>query len=49
MQNFASKITLPWQVFVLCSLFILLLVAVVAVINYTRTANRNPIEALRYE
>jgi putative ABC transport system permease protein len=49
MQNFAVKIALPWQVFVLCSLFILLLVAVVAILNYTRTANRNPVEALRYE
>jgi putative ABC transport system permease protein len=49
MQNFAAKITLPWQVFVLCSLFILLLVAAVAAANYTRTANRNPVEALRYE
>ena len=49
MQNFAAKIDLPWQVFVLCSLFILVLVAVVAAANYSRTANKNPIEALRYE
>jgi putative ABC transport system permease protein len=49
MQNFAVKIPLPWHVFVLCSLFILLLVAVVAAVNYSRTANKNPIEALRYE
>jgi putative ABC transport system permease protein len=49
MQNFAAKISLPWQVFVLSSVFILLLVAMVAAVNYTRTANRNPIEALRYE
>lgn len=49
MQNFTFKIPLPWQVFILCSLFIILLVAAVAAVNYTRTANRNPIEALRYE
>jgi len=49
MQNFAEKISFLWQVFVLCSLFILLLVAVVAALNYSRTANRNPVEALRYE
>jgi putative ABC transport system permease protein len=49
MQNFAVKISLPWQVFVLCSLFILLLVAMIAVLNYIRTAYRNPVEALRYE
>jgi putative ABC transport system permease protein len=49
MQNFAAKIALPWQVFLSCSLFILLLIAVVAIVNYSRTANRNPVEALRYE
>lgn len=49
MQNFTVKIPLPLQIFVLCSLFILLLVAIVAAVNYTRTANRNPVEALRYE
>jgi putative ABC transport system permease protein len=49
MQNFAEKISLPWQVFVLCSLFILLLVAMIAVLNYSRTAYRNPVESLRYE
>jgi putative ABC transport system permease protein len=49
MQNFASKIHLHWGIFVLCSLFILLLVASVAALNYTFMANRNPVEALRYE
>ncbi|MEZ5070720.1 MAG: FtsX-like permease family protein [Bacteroidales bacterium] len=49
MQNFANKIGLPWPVILVSSLFILGLVAVVAAINYTRTANRNPVEALRYE
>ena len=49
MQNFASKITLNWVIFVVCSAFILLLVAVIAIANYTRTANKNPVEALRYE
>ena len=49
MQNFAVKISLQWQIFFLCSFFILLLVAAVSILNYYRTANRNPVEALRYE
>lgn len=49
MQNFADKISIPWQVFVLASIFILLLVTAIAILSYTRSANRNPIEALRYE
>ena len=49
MQNFANKIPLHWGIFVMCSLFILLLVALIAAVNYARTANRNPVEALRYE
>jgi putative ABC transport system permease protein len=49
MQNFAVKVPLHWGIFVTCSLSVLLLVALVAAINYYRTANRNPIEALRYE
>ncbi len=49
MQNFATKVPLHWGIFVGSSLFILLLVAFIAVVNYTRTANRNPVEALRYE
>jgi putative ABC transport system permease protein len=49
MQNFAVKVPLHWGIFVLCSFSVLLLVALTAAINYYRTANRNPIEALRYE
>ena len=49
MQNFAVKIPLSWEIFAGCSLFVLVLVAFIAAINYTRTANRNPVEALRYE
>jgi putative ABC transport system permease protein len=49
MQNFAIKVPLHYGIFVLCSLSILLVVALIAAINYYRTANRNPIEALRYE
>ena len=49
MQNFAHKIPLHWAIFVACSLAILLLVAIIAAVNYSRTANRNPVEALRYE
>lgn len=49
MMNFAGKIHLHWGIFVLCSLSIILLVAFIAAINYTRIANRNPVESLRYE
>jgi len=49
MQNFAVKMPLHWGIFVLCSFSILLLVALVSAVNYYRTANRNPVEALRYE
>jgi putative ABC transport system permease protein len=49
MQSFAFKVPLHWGLFVACSLFILLLVALIAGINYTRTANQNPVDALRQE
>jgi putative ABC transport system permease protein len=49
MQNFATKIPLHWGIFALCSLSILLLVALIAAVNYYRTASQNPVEALRYE
>jgi putative ABC transport system permease protein len=49
MQNFALKVPLNPLIFVLCSFSVLLLVALVSGINYYRTANRNPVEALRYE
>lgn len=49
MQNFAHKIPLHWGIFVLCSLTILLLVAFIAAVNYSRAATRNPVESLRYE
>jgi len=49
MQNFAVKIPLRWGIFIICSVFILLLVALIAFINYMRSASRNPVEALRYE
>jgi len=49
MQNFASKIPLHWEIFILCSAFILVSVALIAAITYTRIANRNPVESLRYE
>ena len=48
MRNFAVKASMHWGLFVLCSLAVLLSVALVAAANY-RFANRNPVEALRYE
>lgn len=49
MQNFAYKLPLHWGIFLICSLIILLLVALVTIINFTRNARQNPIESLRYE
>ncbi len=49
MQNFAIKVPLHWGIFVLCSFSVMLLVALIAAINYYRTSSKNPIEALRYE
>jgi len=49
MQNFTYKLPLHWGIFFICSLIILMLVALVTVINFTRNARQNPIESLRYE
>lgn len=49
MTNFAVRISLHWGIFAACSLGIILLVACIAAISYTRIANRNPVESLRYE
>lgn len=49
MKNFAVKIPLHWSIFVICSLLIIVFVMLIAGINYIRTANRNPVESLRYE
>jgi putative ABC transport system permease protein len=49
MENFASRISLHWSIFISCSLFVLLLIGLVSVLNYIIIANKNPVEALRYE
>jgi putative ABC transport system permease protein len=49
MESFASKTPLHWSIFVSCGLFVLLLIALISTINYVIIANRNPVEALRYE
>lgn len=49
MQNFAFKIALNWSIFLACSLVVLGMVALIAAVSYIRMANRNPVEALRYE
>jgi putative ABC transport system permease protein len=49
MENFASKIPLHWSIFVSCGLFVLFLVALISTIYFIIIANRNPVEALRYE
>jgi putative ABC transport system permease protein len=49
MENFATKISLHWSIFISCSLFVLLLIGLVSVLNYVIIANKNPVDALRYE
>ncbi|MFZ0283582.1 MAG: FtsX-like permease family protein, partial [Bacteroidales bacterium] len=49
MENFASQTPLHWGIFVSCSLFVILLVALISALNYIIIANRNPVEAVRYE
>lgn len=49
MQNFVSKIPLHWSIFVLSGLLVLGLVALVSALNFVIIANRNPVDALRYE
>jgi putative ABC transport system permease protein len=49
MQHFSARIPLSWTIFFLCSFFIILLVGTIAILSYTRTANKNPVEALKYE
>lgn len=49
MMNFVQKVPLNIGLLVLCSLGIILLIAFIAAVNYTRIANRNPVESLRYE
>jgi putative ABC transport system permease protein len=49
MENFGSRISLHWGIFAICGLFIVLLVAFISALNYVVVANRNPIDALRYE
>ena len=48
-ENFVSRIPLHWSIFLICGLFVLILIAVITIINYIIIANRNPVEALRYE
>jgi putative ABC transport system permease protein len=49
MENFASKIPLHWGIFVSCGLFVLFMVALISALNFIIIANKNPVEALRYE
>jgi len=49
MENFATKTPLHWGLFFSCSLIVLSLIALISALNYIVIANRNPVEALRYE
>ncbi len=49
MENFAAKMPLHWGIFAICSLFILLFIALISTFNYIIIANKNPVKSLRYE
>ncbi len=49
MEGFASKIPLHWSIFALCSLSVLVIITAISILNYLVVANKNPVEALRYE
>ncbi|MCG8582466.1 MAG: ABC transporter permease [Bacteroidales bacterium] len=49
MHNFSEKVPLHWSLFAICSLSILMVASAIAVYNYVRIANQNPVKALRYE
>lgn len=49
MENFASKITLHWMLFVGCGVVIVLLVALATSIKFIQGAFKNPVDSLRYE
>ncbi len=49
MENFVSKISLHWSIFISCGLIVLLFIALISTINYVIIANKNPVDALRYE
>jgi putative ABC transport system permease protein len=49
MESFAEKMPLHWGIFAICSLFILLFIALISTFNYIIIANKNPVASLRYE
>lgn len=49
MEKFALKTPVHWWILALSGLAILIFVAMVSVLNYIIIANRNPVDALKYE
>lgn len=49
LQNFAVKMPLQAGIFILCGLSILVFIILVSGLNYLIIANKNPVDALRYE
>jgi len=49
MENFSSKMPLETGIFVSCGLIVLFIIAFISTLNYVIIANKNPVEALRYE
>ncbi|MBP3823237.1 MAG: FtsX-like permease family protein, partial [Bacteroidaceae bacterium] len=49
MQQFAYKVALPWTVFAIDALFIILIIAAVVFVQTRRVANDNPVEYLKKE
>ena len=48
-EQFTVKAELSWWILVLICMGVLLFIALIAGINYFKTANKNPIQSLRYE
>jgi putative ABC transport system permease protein len=49
LQNFAYRIKISWWVFALAGVLALVIALLTITIQSFKAANRNPVEALRYE
>ena len=49
MENFSSRMELNAGIFLGCGLFVVFLIAFISTLNYVIIANKNPVDALRYE
>jgi putative ABC transport system permease protein len=49
LQNFAYRVSISWWVFFLAGVIALLIALITVSFQSYKAANRNPVEALRYE